>query len=112
MNKRENIARQQRALTSPVARAIAKREALAMQATVRNLALACLYAAQLSLALEVSADVVLLDAAHAMAVAPGANALAADVRTGRVRMDAVDRSSLKKFSIVVNSPTEQEGGAA
>ena len=146
--RRAHITRQQRALASPVARAIARREVLAMQATVRGLALACMYAehgseqrellanvafivgvgaevaavvpvagdnraglhqalaevvrmacdgarwdagwaAQLSLALEVSAEVMLQDAVHATAVAPGAQGLAADVRAGRVRMDAV-----------------------
>lgn len=140
--------RQQRALASPVARAIARREVLAMQGTVRGLALECMYAehgseqrellasvafivgigaevaavvpvagdnraglhqalaevvrmacdaarwdagwaAQLSVALEVSAEVMMDDAARAMAVAPGARGLAADVRAGRVRMDAV-----------------------
>ena len=140
--------RQQRALASPVAQAIARREVLAMQATVRGLALACMYAehgseqrellakvafivgvgaevaavvpvagdnraglhqalaevvrmacdgarwdaswaAQVSLALEVSAEVMLQDAVRATAVAPGASELAADVRAGRVRLDAV-----------------------
>lgn len=47
------------------------------------------WAAQLSVALEVSAEVMMDDAARAMAVAPGARGLAADVRAGRVRMDAV-----------------------
>ena len=47
------------------------------------------WAAQLSLALEVSAEVMLQDAVRATAVAPGAQELAADVRAGRVRMDAV-----------------------
>jgi hypothetical protein len=140
--------RQQRALASPVARAIARREVLAMQGTVRGLALECMYAehgseqrellasvafivgigaevaavvpvagdnraglhqalaevvriacdaarwdagwaAQLSVAMEVSAEVMMDDAARAMAVAPGARGLAEDVRAGRVRMDAV-----------------------
>lgn len=146
--RRTHTTHQQRALASPVARAIARREVLAMQATVRGLALACMYAehgseqrellanvafivgvgaevaavvpvagdnreglhqalaevvrmacdgarwdadwaAQLSLALEVSAEVMLQDPVHATAVAPGAQGLAADVRAGRVRMDAV-----------------------
>lgn len=146
--RRTHVTRQQRALASPVARAIARREVLAMQATVQDLALACMYAehgseqrellanvafivgigaevaavvpvtgenrpglhqalgevvrmacngarweagwaAQLSLALEVSAEVMLQDAVHATAVAPGASELAEDVRAGRVRMDAV-----------------------
>ena len=145
---RHTTARQQRAQASPVARAIARREVLAMQATVRSLALECMYAehgseqrellanvafivgvgaevaavvpvagdnrvglhqalaevvrmacdgarwdaswaAQLSLALEVSAEVMLQDAVRATAVAPGASKLAADVRAGRVRLDAV-----------------------
>ena len=143
-----NVTRKQRVLASPVAQAIARREVLAMQATVRGLALECMYAehgseqrellasvafivgigaevaavvpvegdnraglhqalaevvrmacdaarwdagwaAQLSVALEVSAEVMMDDAARAMAVAPGARGLAADVRAGRVRMDAV-----------------------
>ena len=147
-NRRAHTTRQQRALVSPVAQAIARREVLAMQGTVRGLALECMYAehgseqrellanvafivgvgaevaavvpvagdnreglhqaltvvvrmacdgarwdagwaAQLSLALEVSAEVMLQDAVHATAVAPGAQGLAADVRAGRVRMDAV-----------------------
>lgn len=146
--RRAHATRQQRALASPVARAIARREVMAMHATVRGLALACMYAehgseqrellanvafivgvgaevaavvpvagdnraglhqalaevvrmacdgarwdtgwaVQLSLALEVSAEVMLQDAAHATAVVPGAQGLAADVRAGRVRMDAV-----------------------
>lgn len=146
--RRAHTTRQQRALASPVARAIARAEVMTMQATVRGLALACMYAehgseqrellanlayivgigaevaavvpvagdnraglhqalaevvrmacdgarwdagwaAQVSMALEVSAEVALEDAARAMAVAPGAGELAADVRAGRVRMDAV-----------------------
>ena len=47
------------------------------------------WAAQVSLALEVSAEVMLQDAVRATAVAPGASELAADVRAGRVRLDAV-----------------------
>lgn len=151
--RRAHVTRQQRALASPVARAIARREVLAMQATVRGLALACMYAehgseqrellanvafivgvgaevaavvpvagdnraglhqalvevvrmacdgarwdagwaAQLSLALEVSAEVMLQDAVRATAVAPGAQGLAADVRAGRVQMDAVAQLEL------------------
>lgn len=47
------------------------------------------WAAQLQLALEVSAEVMLDNAALAMLVAPGAKGLADDITTGRIRLDAI-----------------------
>ena len=146
--RRAHVTRQQRALASPVARAIARREVLAMQATVRGLALACMYAdhgseqrellanvafivgvgaevaavvpvagdnreglhqaltvvvrmacdggrwddswaAQLHLALELSAELMMDNTHHAALVLPGARGLAADVKAGRIRPDAI-----------------------
>lgn len=148
--KRRNIeqARIERALGSPVARAIAQRELVELHRQVSDLRLACLmvdhgseqrellaslalvigvgaevaavqsvlgdnraglhqslaevvrmgcsgglwdasWAAQLALALEVSAELMMENTRHAVQVMPGARELAADIKAGRVRLDAV-----------------------
>ena len=146
--RRRHVTRQQRALASPVARAIAKREIQELHRQVQEVALVCLavehgteqrellanlafmigigaevaavatvegdnraglhqslaevlrmacdgcrwdesWAAQLHLALEVSAELMLDNTHHAALVLPGARELAADVKAGRIRPDAI-----------------------
>lgn len=145
---RAHVTRQQRALVSPVARAIAKREIQELHRQVQEVALVCLavehgteqrellanlafmlgigaevaavvpvqgdnraglhqslaevlrmacdggrwdesWAAQLHIALEVSAELMMDNTHHAALVLPGARELAADVRAGRIRPDAI-----------------------
>lgn len=146
--KRKSIDKTQRALTSPVARAIARRELQVLQAHMTGVADQCLqaphgseqrdliaglalmigigaevalhvpvlgdnraglhqalqevvrmacdgccwsapWAAQLHLAMEVSAEVMMDDTIMAMRVLPGARGLAADILAGRVRPEDV-----------------------
>ena len=141
-------AKEERALRSPVARAIAKREIQELHRQVQEVALVCLavehgteqrellanlafmigigaevaavvpvqgdnraglhqslaevlrmacdggrwdesWAAQLHIALEVSAELMMDNTHHAALVLPGARELAADVRAGRIRPDAI-----------------------
>ena len=141
-------AKEERALRSPVARAIAKREIQELHRQVQEVALVCLavehgteqrellaslafmigigaevaavvtvqgdnraglhqslaevlrmacdggrwdesWAAQLHLALEVSAELMMDNTHHAALVLPGARGLAADVKAGRIRPDAI-----------------------
>lgn len=146
--KRKKIDPIERALSSPVARAIAKRELQALHAQMAAIGDRCLqvaheseqrellaslafmigvgaevaavvpvlgdnraglhqaleevvrmacdgcrwrgpWAAQLHLAMEVSAEVMMDDTVLAMRVIPGARALAADISTGRIKPDAI-----------------------
>lgn len=141
-------AKEERALRSPVARAIAKREIQELHRQVQEVALVCLavehgteqrellanlafmigigtevaavvtvqgdnraglhqslaevlrmacdggrwdesWAAQLHLALELSAELMMDNTHHAALVLPGARGLAADVKAGRIRPDAI-----------------------
>lgn len=141
-------AKEERALRSPVARAIAKREIQELHRQVQEVALVCLavehgteqrellanlafmlgigaevaavvpvqgdnraglhqslaevlrmacdggrwdesWAAQLHIALEVSAELMMDNTHHAALVLPGARELAADVKAGRIRPDAI-----------------------
>lgn len=148
MKKQKRTDPMERALASPVARAIAKRELLALHAQMAEIGERCLqvgheseqrellaglafmigvgaevaavvpvlgdnraglhqaleevvrmacngcrwnasWAAQLHLAMEVSAEVMMDDTALAMRVIPGARALAADITAGRIRPDTI-----------------------